>query len=271
MRNSRIAWMHRIACWIPGVAVLALGAAGCASDKPARAELNEGYASLQNRQYDQAISRADAFIQHTPQGQGTAEALYLKGRALEQRSYPTMSQAMAGWGAARGAYADALAQSPSPRLEVLIHLGLANVAYYLEDYYTAEKEWTGTYDKVEDPDVKSWVLYRVGICRQRMGQFADADTVFVAVQQRYPDTIPASRAREHQGVHEFSVQLATFAAGGAADTAVAALRRDGVAAGKKLDAKGRSVVLAGPFASYQQAQSVKARYAAKYPDALIVP
>ena len=50
-----------------------------------------------------------------------------------------------------------------------------------------------------------------------------------------------------------------------------ALRREGVLARKQSDAKGRSVLVVGPMASYQQALSIKSRYASKYPDAMIVP
>jgi hypothetical protein len=65
------------------------------------------------------------------------------------------------------------------------------------------------------------------------------------------------------------LQLATFANGAAADAAVGALRRDGIVA-EQID-KGRTVVLVGPVPSYQQILTLKNRYAATYPDAVIVP
>jgi len=132
-------------------------------------------------------------------------------------------------------------------------------------------EWTTAYDSLDDDNIKAWVLYRVGLCRQRMGQFSDADQVLAAVQERYPSTIPAQRAKEKMGARNFSVQLATFADGSTADAAIGALRKEGVAATRQPDPKGRAVVFAGPVQSYQQAVALKARFAGKYPDAIIVP
>jgi hypothetical protein len=195
----------------------------------------------------------------------------MKGLGLEQKTYATRAQADAGWQEARQAYVEALSRSPSPRLEAYIRASLANVAYFQDDYATAVSEWSRAHEKMDNPDVQAWILYRVGICRQRMNQFAEADTIFEAVQQRHPGTVQAQRAREHSGARAFSVQLATFANGASADSAVATLRREGALARKQPDGKGRSVVLVGPFTSYQQARSVRNRYAAVYPDALILP
>jgi TolA-binding protein len=251
--------------------LLVLVGAGCASDKNAKAELNQGYAALESNQYDQAIQRADAFLQHTPQGAGSAEALYLRGRSLEQKPVRNTAEMQANLQAARTSYIEALNHQPATKLEAYIHTSLANVAYQQEDYSTALNEWTNAYEKLDNDDVKSWVLYRVGLCRQRLGQFADADAVFAAVQERYPNTEPAQRSKAHQGARSFSVQVATYANPQSADAAVAALRKDGVNAMREPDAKGRSVVLIGPLPSYQQAQQIRSRYASKYPDAIIVP
>jgi TolA-binding protein len=253
-------------------AVLTVAAgAGCANDNAARTELNEGYASLEAKQYDQAINRADAFLQHTPTGTGTAEALYLKGQALEQKQARTPAESRANWQAARQAYVEALSQNPSQRLEPLLHAAIANVAFFQDDYQTAISEWTVAHDRLQDDATRSWVLYRVGLCRQRLGQFAEADPVFAAVQQRYPNSPAAQAAQKHQGMRGFSVQFATFGNAANADAAIAALRKDGVRATKQTDPRGRSIILYGPLPSYQQAQAVKARFASQFEDAIIVP
>ncbi len=269
MRNSRNARMRSLLFAAMGLCLALL--AGCASDKKAKVELGEGYTALESRQYDEAIGRANAFLQHTPAGPGSAEALYLKGRALEQKTAANQTDARANLQAARIAYIEALSRSPSPKLEAYIHTSLANVAYFQDDYATAINEWSSAYDKLDDENAKAWALYRVGVSKQRLGQFADADTVFAAVQQRYPNSVPAQRAREHQGVRGFSVQLATFSTSAAADAAIGTLRREGVLPTKQADSKGRYIVLAGPMPSYQQAQSLKARYALRFSDAIIVP
>lgn len=267
MRNSP---SHNLMATV-GAIVLALLLAGCASDNLARKELNDGYAALEDRQFDAALSHADAFLQKNPTGNGTAEALYLRGRVYEQKIAANPTQAQANLKAARDAYVDALSRSPAPKLEAYIRTSLANVAYFQEDYVTAATEWTTAYDKLEDKDAKSWALYRIGICRQRLGQFADADKIFRMVQQQYPDTTPAQRAKEHEGVRTFAVQFATFSTAPKADAAIASLKSSGVTASKQTDSQGRSVLMSAPVPSYQQAQGMRTRFAGTFPDALILP
>jgi tetratricopeptide (TPR) repeat protein len=258
--------------WFVGLMVCGLGMPGCGPDKQAKQDLTEGYASLENQQFDDALSHADSFLAQHPNGQGSAEALYLKGRALEQKSVNGPAEARNNLTAARAAYVDAFAQKPSPKLESYLHTSLANVAYFLDDYVTAVNEWTTAYDALGDDDaIKAWVLYRIGLCKQRLGQFTDADQVLAAVQERYPNTLPAQRAKEKMGARGFSLQVATFANSAAADSTVGSLRQEGVSAIKQADPKGRTVVFVGPVPSYQQALSLKTRYAMKYPDAVIVP
>jgi tetratricopeptide (TPR) repeat protein len=258
-------------CAASTLALAVLLVAVCANDAATRDNLNSGYRSLEASQFDDAIARADAHLQKHQKGNGTADALYLRGRAIEQRPAVSQDEARANLQAARDNYREALAQRPAPKLEAYIRTSLANCAYFLDDYTSAASEWTTAYDKLDDSNVRSWVLYRVGICRQRLGQFDSADQVFAMVQREYPNTVPAQRAREHQGARGFTVQFATFANSATADSAVNTLRREGVLPMKATDAQGRSVVRAGPMPTYQQALALKQRYADRYPDALILP
>src|SRR5581483_11741264 len=119
-------------------------------------------------------------------GIGSAEALYLKGRALEQKTV-SPDQMRASMLQARDAYSQALQQNPGPQLGPLIHAGLANTSYFLDDYATALAEWTSAYPGFSDPAVASFMLYRMGLCQQRLGQFAAADQTFATVQQQFPE------------------------------------------------------------------------------------
>jgi TolA-binding protein len=248
-----------------------LVAAGCApNNKAAKSALDEGFTALEARQYDQAITRAEAFLKQTPKGEGTAEALYLKGRAYEQKPAANIAEARANLQNARTSYLQALKSNPPRRVEALVHTGLANVAYFQDDYASAAIEWTTAYDKLDEPEHKSWALYRLGLSRQRLGQFNDADKVFISVQEKFPGTVPAQRAREHAGVRAFSVQFATFATPQLADSAITTLRREGVMATRQTSS-GRNVVTSAPITSYQQALSLKAKYISRFPDAVVVP
>jgi TolA-binding protein len=272
MRNTRKE--RRLVTFAPAglltLAVLALW--GCANDAATKQNLNSGYTALEAKQYDEALSRADEHLRQHPTGAGSAEAFYLRGAALQQKSVSSDQAAQVNLQAARDAYQQALLHHPSATLESRIHAGLGNCAYFLNDYATAISEWTTAYDKLDDQTARAWVLYRVGVSRQRLGQFDLADQILAMVQQQYPNTVPAQRAREHQGARGFTVQLATFANPASADGAANTLRREGVLTTKQYDPTQKAtVVRAGPLPSYQQALSVKQRYAAQYPDALILP
>jgi tetratricopeptide (TPR) repeat protein len=246
-------------------------AAGCGADRSTRQNLTAGYQALQARQYEAAMAAADEQLRRTPKGPGSAEALYLRGRAFEQAGASNAKEAQSNLQSARTAYLEALKHSPAPRLEVYIRTSLGNVAYFQDDYAAAVREWSGVYDRLDDPSVRSWVLYRVGLCQQRMGNFEQADKTFLQVQRVYPNTVPAQRAREHHGTRGFTVQLATYANRNTAEAAMHILRREGILPNPTVDPYGRTVVRVGPMQSYQQAVALKQQYAERYPDALIVP
>jgi outer membrane protein assembly factor BamD (BamD/ComL family) len=235
--------------------------------------LDPGYAALEQRNYNAAIAQADAFLASQPHGEGTAEALYLKGRGFEGKNAAGVSEpeAKANLQAARDAYVEALGMNPRQPLLSYIQASLGNVAYFQDDYPTAIAQLTASLDGLDKPEVKAWALYRIGLSHQRVGQFQQADQAFAAVQQQFPGTEPARRAQEHQGARAFYVQLATFASAAPADRAVADLKKQGVTAASVAGPAGRAVLRAGPVASYSQAQYLRARFLDKYPDALIVP
>ncbi len=262
MRNGLAARMVVLFLFVAG---------GCASDENTRKNLASGYQALEAREYDKALAAADHELSRSNSGPGSAEALYLRGRVFEQRIAGSPHDATTNLQSARAAYAEALTNSPSPKLETYIRTSLANVAYFQDDYASALREWSDVYEQLDDAAVKSWVLYRMGLCHQRLGNFEQADRSFAQVQQSYPNTLPAQRAREHEGARGFTVQFATYVHRATADGAMNALRADGLLPKATTDAQGRTVVRVGPYPSYRQAFSLKQKYADRYPDALVVP
>jgi outer membrane protein assembly factor BamD (BamD/ComL family) len=250
---------------------------GCSSraDRLSQGQLGQGYDALAQRQYSQAIAAADAYLSTAGTGdKGVAEALYLKGRAIEQQlvDQPTpAAQVQAQWQQARVLYVQALEQKPSPELEALIRAGIANVAFYQDDFQTALEQWNAASAGLKQPDAQEWVLYRMGQCQQRTGRFEEADRTYAAVQERYPGGQAAAKAKERQGARAFYVQLATFSSPASADRASAELKRQGIQPQRISDAQGRQVIRVGPLPTYAQAKAVKQRQAATYPDALIIP
>jgi tetratricopeptide (TPR) repeat protein len=251
--------------------LLVLSQRGCESNPDSTSKLADGYQALESQHYDAALAAADEQLARSPKGPGAAEALYLRGRTLEQRPAANADEARRNLRSAENAYEEALRHNPAAKLQSYIRASLANVQYFQDDYNAALREWSSVYPHLEDPAVKSWVLYRMGLCRQRLGQFEQADKTFAQVQQQFPNTVPAQRAREHQGARSFTVQFATFANAATAQMAMEAFRRDGVLPTAATDRQGRTIVRVGPLQSHQQALALKQRYAARYPDALILP
>ncbi|MEO6435243.1 MAG: SPOR domain-containing protein [Tepidisphaeraceae bacterium] len=267
--------------------VLSAGLAGCkakgdpafsGSGKPkskqdTRLLLGEGYRALEQKEFNQAISKADQILSSYSQREGSAEALYLKGRSFEGKNAAgvTADEAKANLQSAREAYIAALQKNPSQPLQSYLQASLGNVAYFQDDYSTALGQFRAAQDKIESPDLKGWLLYRVGLCQQRVGQFDEADKTFAEVAKVYPDTEPARRAREHAGARAFHVQFATFASAQSAQAAATQLRAQGLPATTVPGPQGRAFLRVGPVSSYAQAQYYKTRFAEKYPDALIVP
>jgi tetratricopeptide (TPR) repeat protein len=244
---------------------------GCESPNNAKQTLDAGYKSLDAREFDEAMARADQQLQESPSGTGAAEALYLKGRALEQKTASSPQEGRQQMMDARDAYREALGMHPGPRLEARLHAGIANASYFTDDYTTAQTEWTTAYPGFEDAAVKSFMLYRVGLCQQRLGQFAQADQTFAQVEQQYPGTDAAKRARDHTGFKSFTVQLGTYASSGTADAEISKLRKQGVIPGKSVNASGNTVISLPPVSNYSQAMDLKNRFVATYPNAMVLP
>ena len=246
--------------------------------KPAEVQpvINAAYASFNQRRYDEAMSSADRVLAGNPNGPGAAEAHYLRGRVLEERAKAAEAAkdipgARAALQAAREAYNAALAAKPAPAVEGNTRAGIANVAYFQEDYATAIAQGTAAQEKITDPQVKAWVLYRVGLSQQRFGSFPEADRTFAMVEQQFPNTDQARRSAAHRGVNGFYVQVGTYESPTNADNALAGLRAEGVIGMRLTDPNGRNVVRVGPMRTYDEAKKVRARVAGKHPDALIIP
>jgi len=248
-------------------------APGSAAARSPQVLLDEGYRALESQHYDDAITRADQVLAAQPHGENAAKALYLKGRGFEAKNAAGVSaeESQANLQAAREAYINALRENPPQPLDAYIRASLGNVAYFQDDYQTAVTQFAAAYENLDRDDLKAWALYRTGLSQQRQGQFEQADKTFAAVQQRHASSVPAQRAREHQGARGYVVQLATFAQPASADKAAASLKQQGVAASRVDGPEGRAYLRVGPVASYKQAQYTRGRFLKQYPDAVIIP
>jgi outer membrane protein assembly factor BamD (BamD/ComL family) len=253
----------------------ALSLTGCATNQAAKTQLNTGYADLDQHQYDQAIQAADQYLQKTPNGPGSAEAQYLKGRVLEERAdqadhVGNTTEARTDLKEAGDCYKTGLLLNPPPVVEALLHAQLANVAYHFDDYGTAVREWQSAYPHLQTADSNAWVLYCIGLCQQRLGWFSQADRTFQMVRETYPDTPQSARAEKHIGVKGFYVQVGAFADSADAQRTIANLQMKGFQADKQL-AGGKQMISVGPVPTYADAHAMKARLESEYPKAFIEP
>jgi TolA-binding protein len=215
---------------------------------------------------------ADEYVAKQPAGSALADALYLRGRALEEKAQRDAASPQKDVADAYNAYTEALAANPRPELEGLIHIGMGNVLYFQDRYAAAINELTSGYEKATRESDKAWALYRVGLCNQRLAKWDEADKFFAAVQQQYPGTAQAQRARDHQGAKAFWVQVATFGSPAAASTAADELKKQGLAAQLFVDTtRNAQVVRVGPLPTYDAATAMRQRVLGKYRDSIIVP
>ena len=249
---------------------LAMSAAGC--QEPGAAALDQGFTALEQSRYDEAQSAADQYLQQNPNGRSAAQAVYLKGRAIEQRVKRDDAEAAANLRQAKAHYLKALELSPGNALEAHIYTSLGNVCYWLGDFGAAASYWKEAYQRLERDDLKSWVLYRIGLCQQRLGNWTDADGTFAMVDRVFPGSEAAERAQSRRGYRGFYVQVAAFTTAASADKLVKELRGKGFAAVKQ-DRPERKlqVVMCGPVQTYADAVATKSRLISQFKDALIIP
>jgi tetratricopeptide (TPR) repeat protein len=243
--------------------------AGCPASNRGIEQANE---SFNRRDYARTIELTQALeADANARAEDKAAALYLRGRAHEEMPAANDAEKLQNLAAARRAYVEALSHAPSKGLEGRIRSGVANVAYHQEDYNTAMQQWTAAYELTDLPDQKPWILYRIGLSQQRLGQFDLADRTFAQVQQQYAGSEPANRAREKQGVRQFFVQVGVYGHSSSAQRTIDILKRLGQPALQSKDPQGRTVISTGPAPTWAAARSLQQRIAPQFPDAVIVP
>jgi tetratricopeptide (TPR) repeat protein len=271
MQNGFERAFYWLTCSAALLAIM-LGVAGCAESGP-KDKLTTAYQQLDgpNPNYIQIASAADEYLKENPTGPAAADALYLRGRALEAKSQRDPASPQRDSTDAYNCYTQALSQNPRPALEGLIHVGMGNILYFQDRYGAAASELSLGYEKLERDTDKAWALYRMGLCQQRLGKWAEADQTFAQVQQQFPNTEPAQRSRDHQGYNAFWVQVATFRTPQLATASMEELKKQGLTAKLFVDTtRNAQVVRIGPL-TFDQANATKQRVLAKYRDAIIVP
>ncbi len=237
---------------------------GCATPQVTQQGLKTGYAALAKHDYPQALTAADGILQSDPAGPGAAEAYYLRGRVFQERA-ANVAAAGSDLQQARTAFINALALPKSDAVEGLIRAGLGDIAFKQDDYETAATQLGAASDKLQTPQEKARDLYLLGVARQRLSQWVEADRIFTQVTTQYPGSALAQQAQAHLGARQFFVDFAS--SGASSNDVIASLRRQGLQA---MPGSG-GMIRVGPASSYEQARGLKERLAAVYHNATIVP
>src|SRR5258706_3299735 len=259
---------------VAGLITMGIFLSGCAAGPSPKEKLAAAYQELDNPapNYAPGIDPPDVYLKANPTGPAAADALSLQGRALEGQAQQDVAAAPKDSAEAYNYYSQALTQNPRPALEGLIHAQMGNVLYFQDRYSAALDELSAGYEKLERDADKAWALYRIGLCNQRLGKWGEADKYFASVQQQFPDTVQAQRAREHQGATAFWLQVGTYASPAAADAVTNDLKRQGLMAQRFHDTvRNVQYVRVGPLGTYDSAVAAQQRVLAKYRDAIILP
>lgn len=259
----------RHAAFILGASVLAAAISGGCT--PHEQALRASAAALQQKDYDQTIILANEAMDEKLSSQEASEALYLRGRAYEERPVTSQAQLEANMQAARNSYVEALRNSPSKKITTYIRASLGKVAFFQDDFAFASQQLGLAYGELGDPELKAASLYYMAKAQQRSGQFQDADQTFSNLIQRYPDSQWAKKAATSRGVRAFYVQLGVYANPQSAQTVIKAMQQRGIQAARATDEKGRYLLKAGPFGSYAQAKQARQRLQDLFKDAFVTP
>jgi len=250
------------------VALLLLTLAGCKSNEPRQREwLTTGKQAYEGKQYREAIEQLTYFLSREASGADAAFAYYIRGlsQALvgnRPAAYQDLQQAIGGQSA------------PDVAWKARVALG----TLYFEDARWAEaaRWYAEAVERMPATPPLDDVLYRLGVCRERSGQWPGALDAFEQLMQRMPGSrlVEAAKRRLSLRASHFAVQCGVFSQQSNADNLQLDLERKGYLAyvrQEPRDNRTMNVVLVGRFADYATALAELARVQQDVPDARLWP
>lgn len=251
---------------------LALCVVGCGHQTSSAAinDLKEAQDAFNQNNYDQTIAAASRAITRENAADAKPNAYYLIGRSLESRPKPSKDQSMKDLRDAWMNYLQALKENPSQPLAANIRTSLGNVAYWMEDFGTADQQWNIAWSLMDDSETRYWVLYRRGLCNQRLGNWELADKIYATVRDSAPESEAAKRAATKIGARNFHVQVGAFEKDSTASALATRLRTLGLPA--LISQSGNLYrVYVGPYAKYNDVVKAQGRLPGDIKDSVIVP
>jgi len=248
---------------------LFLSAVGCAPQMTAqqRQLMDAGRASLDQRRYNEAVQHLDRLLAEPLDPESRAEALYLRGMSYAQSGRRTQAYADLHNCVSENAAVDATWRA-------YVVLG----TLYFEDgrWKSASESLRAAASRMPDAPPKDAVLYRLGLCQERMGLWNDARATFSDIARRFPSGAlrEAADRRARLNADAFYVQCGAFGDRTNAENQRLQLYRKGFPVTLRTDTSGRVerfLVLAGPYRTIEDAERELANARQVVPDAVLWP
>jgi tetratricopeptide (TPR) repeat protein len=243
---------------------------GCANQltKQQQMWLAQGQECYERNDYAGAIQQLNYFLREVSEGPEVAQALYVRG----------MSNAQAGH--RQQAYEDLRRCVTVPsRADIAwrTYFVLGTLHFEDEQWSLAAESLRAAADRMAAEPPKDLALFRLGLCRERMGQWQAALNAYTELVRTFGSGVyvAAAQRRLELRADHFAIQCGAFRERANAETLRADLN------GKALDAyiqeefRGRTamyIVLVGRYASYDDARAQLAMIKQQFvPDALLWP
>ena len=250
--------------WALGLAALS----GCAGlNERQQAWLTEGEEAYRAKRYNVAVERLSLLIDEVKDRPTAARARYVRG----------MTYSLAGQRAL--AYADleqAARDAKDPDVAWRADAVLGVLCFEDEKWAAAAAALARAADKMPSAPPLDALLYRLGLCQERMGHWAEAQIAYRRIVSSFPGGAYAQNAsrRLELNAEHFAIQCGVFSQPRIADSRVAELRQRGLAAYVRPETRqgpGYYVVLVGRYDSYTDAKLALAKVRGYVPSAVLWP
>jgi tetratricopeptide (TPR) repeat protein len=241
---------------------------GCATlSEQQRTLLVDGERAYREKQYQRATDQLSAFLGEVKQGPEVGRALYVRG----------MAAALVGQRPL--AYSDlrrATQESSDPQLAWQPYVALGVLSFEDEDWGSALQALSTAVQRMPSAPPKDAVLFRVGLCNERLGRWGAAAGPYQRIVLDFPagPYVENAKRRLQLQADHFAVQCGVFSRPENAGDLVNRLQQQGFRPQVKQEQRRDgtySVVLEGRYSSYAEANHALARIRGYIPQAVLWP
>jgi tetratricopeptide (TPR) repeat protein len=232
-----------------------------------QATLEAGIKAYDQQNYTASVERLSTFLDEVKGKPESSRAAYVRG--MSQAKLNKRAEAYTDLRLATEAPAD-----PDTVWRAYVMLS----TLYFEDgkYDSALRMAAAAVGGMPNKPPRDAMLYREGVCYERLGRWDDARKPFEQVAQEFPETTfgRAGQRRLTLNATHFAVQCGSFANIRNADTLRERLRQAGFQTYTRQEPRGATtthVVLVGKYASFNEALSQLTAVRKHVPDAVLWP